>query len=153
MRQQQTFRGFVFLIMMLVLLAFAFKFTSTAGSGDRLTYQEFLQVLDTEKVEEAVISQNPQAPTGTVTLTLEGDRIARQNVSDVKEVEQLLRDRNIDYAVEGVPQENTMLTGNAFHAFNRCSSCDRYYDEPWGSRRRFKCQNDEFRQKPRKAQP
>ena len=110
MRQQQTFRGFVFLIMMLVLLAFAFKFTSTAGSGDRLTYQEFLQVLDTEKVEEAVISQNPQAPTGTVTLTLEGDRIARQNVSDVKEAEQLLRDRNIDYAVEGVPQENTMLT-------------------------------------------
>ena len=110
MRQQHTFRGFVFLIMMLVLLAFAFKFTSTAGSGDRLTYQEFLQVLDTEKVEEAVISQNPQAPTGTVTLTLEGDRIARQNVSDVKEVEQLLRDRNIDYAVEGVPQENTMLT-------------------------------------------
>jgi cell division protease FtsH len=110
LRQQQTFRGFVFLIMMLVLLAFAFKFTSTAGSGDRLTYQEFLQVLDTEKVEEAVISQNPQAPTGTVTLTLEGDRIARQNVSDVKEVEQLLRDRNIDYAVEGVPQENTMLT-------------------------------------------
>lgn len=96
--------------MMLVLLAFAFKFTSTAGSGDRLTYQEFLQVLDTEKVEEAVISQNPQAPTGTVTLTLEGDRIARQNISDVKEVEQLLRDRNIDYAVEGVPQENTMLT-------------------------------------------
>ena len=61
MRQQQTFRGFVFLIMMLVLLAFAFKFTSTAGAGDRLTYQEFLQVLDTEKVEEAVISQNPQA--------------------------------------------------------------------------------------------
>ncbi len=110
MRQQQTFRGFVFLIMMLVLLAFAFKFTSTAGAGDRLTYQEFLQVLDTEKVEEAVISQNPQAPTGTVTLTLEGDRIAHQNVSDVKEAEQLLRDRNIDYAVEGVPQENTMLT-------------------------------------------
>jgi cell division protease FtsH len=110
LRQQQTFRGFVFLIMMLVLLAFAFKFTSTAGAGDRLTYQEFLQVLDTEKVEEAVISQNPQAPTGTVTLTLEGDRIARQNVSDVKEAEQLLRDRNIDYAVEGVPQENTMLT-------------------------------------------
>ena len=110
MRQQQTFRGFVFLIMMLVLLAFAFKFTSTEEAGDRLTYQEFLQVLDTEKVEEAVISQNPQAPTGTVTLTLEGDRIARQNVSDVKEAEQLLRDRNIDYAVEGVPQENTMLT-------------------------------------------
>ena len=41
MRQQQTFRGFVFLIMMLVLLAFAFKFTSTAGAGDRLTFDRF----------------------------------------------------------------------------------------------------------------
>ncbi len=110
MRQQQTFRGFVFLIMMLVLLAFAFKFTSTAGAGDRLTYQEFRQVLDTEKVEEAVISQNPQVPTGTVTLTLEGDRVVRQNVSDIKEAEELLRIRDIDYTVEGVPQENTMLT-------------------------------------------
>ena len=110
MRQQQTFRGFVFLIMMLVLLAFAFKFTSTAGAGDRLTYQEFRQVLDTEKVEEAVISQNPQVPTGTVTLSLEGDRVVRQNVSDIKEAEELLRIRDIDYIVEGVPQENTMLT-------------------------------------------
>lgn len=154
MRQQQTFRGFVFLIMMLVLLAFAFKFTSTAGAGDRLTYQEFLQVLDTEKVEEAVISQNPQAPTGTVTLTLEGDRIARQNVSDVKEAEQLLRDRNIDYAVEGVPQENTMLTVvmpfllSIVVVIVIITMMNR-----GAARKRSKCQNDEFRQKPRKAQP
>ena len=39
MRQQQTFRGFVFLIMMLVLLAFAFKFTSTAGLLIRSFYR------------------------------------------------------------------------------------------------------------------
>ena len=152
MRQQQTFRGFVFLIMMLVLLAFAFKFTSTAGAGDRLTYQEFLQVLDTEKVEEAVISQNPQAPTGTVTLTLEGDRIARQNVSDVKEAEQLLRDRNIDYRRRTAGKYHAYCC-DAVSPFYCCGNCDYYGDEPRGGRKRSKCQNDEFRQKPRKAQP
>ena len=97
MRQQQTFRGFVFLLMMLVLLAVAFKYTATARTEDKLTHEEFLQVLDTQKVEEAVISQNPQAPTGVVTLTLDGNRVARQNVSDVKEAEQLLKEHNIDY--------------------------------------------------------
>ena len=110
MRQQQTFRGFVFLLMMLVLLAVAFKYTATARTEDKLTHEEFLQVLDTQKVEEAVISQNPQAPTGVVTLTLDGNRVARQNVSDVKEAEQLLKEHNIDYSLEGVPQESTMLT-------------------------------------------
>ena len=110
MRQQQTFRGFVFLLMMLVLLAVAFKYTATARTEDKLTHEEFLQVLDTQKVEEAVISQNPQAPTGVVTLTLGGNRVARQNVSDVKEAEQLLKEHNIDYSLEGVPQESTMLT-------------------------------------------
>ena len=110
MRQQQTFRVFVFLLMMLVLLAVAFKYTATARTEDKLTHEEFLQVLDTQKVEEAVISQNPQAPTGVVTLTLDGNRVARQNVSDVKEAEQLLKEHNIDYSLEGVPQESTMLT-------------------------------------------
>ena len=110
MRQQQTFRGFVFLLMMLVLLAVAFKYTATARTEDKLTHEEILQVLDTQKVEEAVISQNPQAPTGVVTLTLDGNRVARQNVSDVKEAEQLLKEHNIDYSLEGVPQESTMLT-------------------------------------------
>ena len=110
MRQQQTFRGFVFLLMMRVLLAVAFKYTATARTEDKLTHEEFLQVLDTQKVEEAVISQNPQAPTGVVTLTLDGNRVARQNVSDVKEAEQLLKEHNIDYSLEGVPQESTMLT-------------------------------------------
>ena len=96
--------------MMLVLLAVAFKYTATARTEDKLTHEEFLQVLDTQKVEEAVISQNPQAPTGVVTLTLDGNRVARQNVSDVKEAEQLLKEHNIDYSLEGVPQESTMLT-------------------------------------------
>ena len=143
MRQQQTFRGFMFIILMLFLLMLALRFPY-ARQAEAVTAQEFTQVLESGSVTDAVISPNPQTPSGYVTVTLANGQSVRQNVSDVKDAEQLLKDNNIDYSMEEVPQENT---------FNRCSSCDRYYDEPWGSRRRFKCQNDEFWQKPCKAQP
>ena len=97
---------------------------------------------------DAVISPNPQTPSGYVTVTLANGQSVRQNVSDVKDAEQLLKDNNIDYSMEEVPQENTLLTVvMPFMLSIVCSSCDRYYDEPWGSRRRFKCQNDEFWQR------
>ena len=59
---------------------------------------------------EAVISPNPQTPSGYVTVTLANGQSVRQNVSDVKDAEQLLKDNNIDYSMEDVPQENTILT-------------------------------------------
>ena len=59
---------------------------------------------------DAVISPNPQTPSGYVTVTLANGQSVRQNVSDVKDAEQLLKDNNIDYSMEEVPQENTLLT-------------------------------------------
>ena len=59
---------------------------------------------------EAVISPNPQTPSGYVTVTLANGQTVRQNVSDVKDAEQLLKDNSIDYSMEDVPQENTLLT-------------------------------------------
>ena len=57
-----------------------------------------------------MISPNPQTPSGYVTVTLANGQSVRQNVSDVKDAEQLLKDNNIDYSMEEVPQENTLLT-------------------------------------------
>ena len=45
-----------------------------------------------------------------MTVTLANGQTVRQNVSDVKDAEQLLKDNNIDYSMEEVPQENTLLT-------------------------------------------
>ena len=56
------------------------------------------------------ISPNPQTPSGYVTVTLANGQTVRQNVSDVKDAEQLLKDNSIDYSMEDVPQENTLLT-------------------------------------------
>ena len=109
MRQQQTFRGFMFIILMLFLLMLALRFPY-ARQAEAVTAQEFTQVLESGSVTDAVISPNPQTPSGYVTVTLANGQTVRQNVSDVKGAEQLLKDNNIDYSMEEVPQENTLLT-------------------------------------------
>ena len=109
MIQQQTFRGFTFIILMLFLLMLALRFPY-ARQAEAVTAQEFTQVLESGSVTDAVISPNPQTPSGYVTVTLANGQSVRQNVSDVKDAEQLLKDNNIDYSMEEVPQENTLLT-------------------------------------------
>ena len=109
MRQQQTFRGFMFIILMLFLLMLALRFPY-ARQAEAVTAQEFTQVLESGSVTDAVISPNPQTPSGYVTVTLANGQSVRQNVSDVKDAEQLLKDNSIDYSMEDVPQENTLLT-------------------------------------------
>ena len=109
MKQQQTFRGFMFIILMLILLMLALRFPY-ARQAQTVTAQEFEQILGSGNVAEAVISPNPQTPSGYVTVTLANGQTVRQNVSDVKDAEQLLKDNSIDYSMEDVPQENTLLT-------------------------------------------
>ena len=109
MKQQQTFRGFMFIILMLILLMLALRFPY-ARQAQTVTAQEFEQILGSGNVAEAVISPNPQTPSGYLTVTLANGQTVRQNVSDVKDAEQLLKDNSIDYSMEDVPQENTLLT-------------------------------------------
>ena len=109
MKQQQTFRGFMFIILMLILLMLALRFPY-ARQAQTVTAQEFEQILGSGNVAEAVISPNPKPPSGYVTVTLANGQTVRQNVSDVKDAEQLLKDNSIDYSMEDVPQENTLLT-------------------------------------------
>ena len=61
MRQQQTFRGFMFIILMLFLLMLALRFPY-ARQAEAVAAQEFTQVLESGSVTDAVISPNPQTP-------------------------------------------------------------------------------------------
>ena len=99
----------MFIILMLILLMLALRFPY-ARQAQNVTAQEFEQILGSGNVAEAVISPNPQTPSGYVTVTLANGQSVRQNVSDVKDAEQLLKDNSIDYSMEDVPQENTLLT-------------------------------------------
>ena len=109
MRQQQTFRGFLFILLMLVVLA-AVMGLPHGMQADRITNQEFVQILDEGQIVAASIRPNAQTPTGEAAVTLASGDIVRQNFADIGEAEALFRDRGIDYVVEEVPQENYLIT-------------------------------------------
>ena len=109
MRQQQTFRGFIFILLMLILIATAVRLPY-ARQADKVTNQDFVRILDDGQAAEVAIHQNPQTPTGEVVITLTDGQVKRLYVTDVKDTQKLLEDHQMEYVVMDVPQENYLVT-------------------------------------------
>lgn len=109
MRQQQTFRGFIFILLMLILIATAVRLPY-ARQADKVTNQDFVRILDDGQAAEVAIHQNPQTPTGEVVITLADGQVKRLYVTDVKDTQKLLDDHQMEYVVMDVPQENYLVT-------------------------------------------
>jgi len=112
LRQQSTFRGFGFVLLMLILIAMA-AMLPHQGAADKITHQELVTLLseDHARIAQVTINQNPQVPTGEVIINMADGTEKQMYVTDVNEVEQLLRQSGIDgYNVTDVPQENILLT-------------------------------------------
>ena len=109
MRQQQTFRGFIFILLMLILIATAVRFPY-ARQADKVTNQDFIKILEDGQAADVSIHQNPQTPTGEVVLTLLDGQVKRLYVSDVKDAQKLLEAHDMAYTTMDVPQENYLVT-------------------------------------------
>ena len=109
MRQQQTFRGFIFILLMLILIATAVRFPY-ARQADKVTNQDFIKILEDGQAADVSIHQNPQTPTGEVVLTLLDGQVTRLYVSDVKDAQKLLEAHDMAYTTMDVPQENYLVT-------------------------------------------
>jgi cell division protease FtsH len=76
-----------------------------------MTYQSFVQEVQSDNVQDATIKQNKTVPTGVITATLKDKSTVKQvNVSDVKEAQQLLEKNNIDYKMLNVPEDSWLTT-------------------------------------------
>ena len=109
MRQQQTFRGFIFILLMLILIDTAVRFPY-ARKADKVTNQDFIKILEDGQAADVSIHQNPQTPTGEVVLTLLDGQVKRLYVSDVKDAQKLLDAHDMAYTTMDVPQENYLVT-------------------------------------------
>ena len=108
--RQQSFRGFGFLIIMLLLIYIGSVMPGRIAA-DRMSRQGFVEALDSGNVESISIQPNKETPTGEVTLKLKGDKDDYHvNVSDVKEIENMLEERGLDYTMDDVPHESYMMT-------------------------------------------
>lgn len=111
MKQNQQFRGMGLILLVMALIFFA-STLSQQGSlfSDEMTYQEFMTSVENGAIETALIRQNAQTPTGVVMTILTNGKRGKIAVSDVMEVQQLFREKGIDYLVDDVPKDNYLMT-------------------------------------------
>ena len=64
------------------------------------------KALDENQVSQVSIHQNRQVPTGRVSVELKNGEQRQFYVTDVKEVEEILRDSSIDPVISDVPQDS-----------------------------------------------
>lgn len=86
--------------------------TNQAQNRERqISYKEFKQQVEDGNVSAAIVRQNKAIPTGTVEIQLKDtSEIKIVTVSDVKQVEEVLNEKDIVYEVMPVPQDSWLTT-------------------------------------------
>lgn len=100
----------LYLILIVMLIAGYFYLNSQVTSQDNYTMEALEKAADESRIVSARIYQNREVPTGSVSVDISGEGKKRIYVTDVKEIQKLLKDADVDYSVEDVPRENVLLT-------------------------------------------
>ena len=99
-------------VMIGLLILFVYLGISKMGSGNNsYSYEQFLNDVDSGAVTSVVIRQNSEVPTG-VLLVEKGDKNYAKTlyVSDVNDVQTLLRQEGISYTLKDVTRQSIWLT-------------------------------------------
>lgn len=107
---KQPSRIGLYLILIVLLVSGYFYLNNQVTNQSDYTIEALEQAAEQGRVHEAVIYQNREVPTGSVTADIEGEGQKRVYVTDVKEAQQMLAENNIFAQVKNVPQQNMFLT-------------------------------------------
>lgn len=98
-----------FIIIMILVLVTVYASTIRENSGS-YTRGQFESEMEAGLVLDVEIRPNIQVPTGKLYITLKDNQQRTLYVSDVVEIQELIKSYNIDPIVKDVPQENWFLT-------------------------------------------
>ena len=110
MRQQQQFRGLGFVLIIMLMLLLVTTFSRQMFTNDDISYQQYLEILDSGEAVKVSIRQNQQTPTGVVNLQLPDGSSRQYFTSDVVAEQKLLQEKGLDYILQDVPQDNYLLS-------------------------------------------
>lgn len=111
-KRGSRFSGVGVYLFIVVIAAMFIMYVSrmNSGAGD-YTYGEFVNDVNKGKVESVVIRQNSEVPTGELSVKVSGvQNVKNVYVSDVKQVEEILLDKNISYTLKNVTRQSVLLT-------------------------------------------
>ena len=111
-KRGSRFSGVGIYLFIVVIAAMFIMYVSRMNSGaSDYTYSEFVNDVNKGKVESVVIRQNSEVPTGELSVKVSGvQNVKNVYVSDVKQVEEILLDKNISYTLKDVTRQSVLLT-------------------------------------------
>ena len=98
---------FIFILILVLVLIWA---STNSGSSGSYTMGQFVSEMEEGLVVDVEIHPNVQVPTGMLCITLRDNQQRNLYVSDVVEVQELVKSYNIEPIVKDVPQENWFIT-------------------------------------------
>lgn len=108
MERQRNGAG-MFFIPVILIVVLLFYMLNSMGQQNTLSYQTFQKMVDNGDISSVEIYQNREIPTGRLTLHDTDGNVAYVNVTDVNEATELLEQKDIDYTVRPVAQENIFI--------------------------------------------
>ena len=108
---KRNFRGLGIYVFIFLIIVFVWRaFGSNGLNTNTCTMTEFQQELESDQVKSIVIRQNEEVPTGNLTIVLNDGSREQMSVSDVKEIESMLKEADFeDYTLKDVPGENVWI--------------------------------------------
>ena len=107
---KQPSRIGLYLILIALLVGGYFYLNSQVSGQNDYTIEALEQAAEEGRVNDAVIYQNREVPTGSVAADIENEGQKRVYVTDVKDAQKMLEANNIAPLVKDVPQQNVFLT-------------------------------------------
>ncbi len=98
---------FIFILILVLVLIWA---STNSGSSGSYTMGQFVSEMEEGLVVDVEIHPNVQVPTGMLRITLRDNQQRNLYVSDVVEVQELVKSYNIEPIVKDVPQETWFIT-------------------------------------------
>lgn len=113
-KKARGLNGVVFLVFVVFLFA-ALWFTNQFDQREKeISWKKFQQLVQNDKIESVEVNQNKSVPTGRVEITLKrddsSDNVRYLYVSDVNEIQDYLKEQNVDYTMPDIPQDNWAAT-------------------------------------------
>ena len=96
--------------MLIVIFVLFYVYQSRLDIQETYTFKEFRQELEAGKITSVEIRPNAEVPTGRLIVRFaEGTQAKGLNVSDVREIETLLTEKEVSYHLRGIEKESVFM--------------------------------------------
>ena len=109
-RKNHGFQGWGMYVLLILSFVFVWYITTMPNKMTTITEAGFEAALESGNVEAVKITQNKEVPTGSVTIQMKDKSQAKLYVSDVNEIQELMKQHEFtNYALVDVPTESWLL--------------------------------------------